>query len=87
MGEYKSMVEAPTGWLGSIPEHWECKKIGSLFSERKTKVSDADYRNKYYTRTVYQTRKFISYWWPIPQDDIDKNWNLVQTPDWTVGNQ
>lgn len=36
---------------------------------------------------VYQTRKFISYWWPIPQDDIDKNWNLVQTPDWTVGNQ
>ena len=43
MGEYKSMVEAPTGWLGSLPEHWECKKIGSLFSERKTKVSDADY--------------------------------------------
>ena len=43
MGEYKSMVEAPTGLLGSIPEHWECKKIGSLFSERKTKVSDADY--------------------------------------------
>lgn len=43
MGEYKSMVEAPTGWLGSIPEHWKCKKIGSLFSERKTKVSDADY--------------------------------------------
>ena len=43
MGEYKSMVAAPTGWLGSIPEHWECKKIGSLFSERKTKVSDADY--------------------------------------------
>lgn len=39
MGEYKSMVAAPTGWLGSIPEHWECKKIGSLFSERKTKVS------------------------------------------------
>ena len=43
MGDYKSMVKAPTGWLGSIPEHWECKKIGSLFSERKTKVSDADY--------------------------------------------
>ena len=43
MGEYKSMVEAPSGWLGSLPEHWECKKIGSLFSERKTKVSDADY--------------------------------------------
>lgn len=43
MGKYKSMVKAPTGWLGQIPEHWECKKIGSLFSERKTKVSDTDY--------------------------------------------
>ena len=30
-------------WLGDLPEHWECKKIGSLFSERKTKVSDKDY--------------------------------------------
>ncbi len=30
-------------WLGELPSHWECKKIGSLFSERKTKVSDKDY--------------------------------------------
>lgn len=30
MGEYKSMVAAPTGWLGSIPEHWECKKINVI---------------------------------------------------------
>lgn len=26
-----------------IPEHWETKKIGSLFVERKEKVSDKDY--------------------------------------------
>lgn len=30
-------------WLGEIPSHWNCKKIGSLFSERKVKVSDKDY--------------------------------------------
>lgn len=30
-------------WLGEIPSHWDCKKIGSLFTERKVKVSDKDY--------------------------------------------
>lgn len=39
-------------------------------------------RDNYYKRTVYQTRKFISYWFPIPQDDIDKNTNLRQLPGW-----
>lgn len=43
MGEYKAMLKAPADWIGQIPEHWECKKIGSLFTERKTKVSDTDY--------------------------------------------
>lgn len=35
----------PTGiaWLPQIPKHWNYQKIGSLFSERKTKVSDKDY--------------------------------------------
>lgn len=42
----------------------------------------ADNKEDFYKRTKYQTRKFISYWWPIPQDDIDKNTNLVQIPDW-----
>ena len=41
-----------------------------------------DARDEYYKRTAYQTRKFISYWWPIPQDDIDKNTNLRQLPGW-----
>ena len=39
-------------------------------------------RDEYYKRTLYQTRRFISYWWPIPQDDIDKNTNLRQLPGW-----
>lgn len=43
MGEYRSMIKAPADWLGKIPQHWGCKKIGSLFFERKTKVSDTDY--------------------------------------------
>lgn len=30
-------------WPGVIPLHWDCKKVGSLFTERKVKVSDKDY--------------------------------------------
>lgn len=30
-------------WLEALPPHWECKKIGALFTERKVKVSDKDY--------------------------------------------
>ena len=45
-------------------------------------LADKDHRDDFYKRTRYQTRKFISYWWTIPQDDIDKNTNLVQIPDW-----
>lgn len=39
-------------------------------------------RDDYYKRTRYQTRVFRSYWWPVPQDDIDKNTNLRQLPGW-----
>lgn len=43
MKQYCEMAAVPTEWLYALPTHWDCKKIGSLFSERKTKVSDKDY--------------------------------------------
>lgn len=43
MIRYESYSSTGVKWLGAIPTTWECKKIGSLFSERKTKVSDKDY--------------------------------------------
>lgn len=39
-------------------------------------------KEDFYVRTQYQKRKFLSYWWPIPQDDIDRNTNLRQLPGW-----
>lgn len=30
-------------WLGEIPAHWEIKRLGSYFKERRTKVSDKYY--------------------------------------------
>ena len=43
MLRYEKYVSAPASWIGTLPSHWEIKKIGSLFTERKTKVSDIDY--------------------------------------------
>lgn len=40
---YEYKISVPTKWLETLPAHWKCKKIGSLFSERKIKVSDKEY--------------------------------------------
>ncbi len=37
-------------------------------------------KEDYYVRTKYQTRKLVSLWWFVPQDDIDRNPNLRQLP-------
>ena len=37
------MKDSGISWIGMIPEHWETKKIGSLFIERREKVSDKEY--------------------------------------------
>ena len=43
MQKYAEYAPSPAVWLGLLPAHWECKKIGALFSERKEKVSDKEY--------------------------------------------
>lgn len=43
MNQYCEIATVPAKWLYALPAHWGCKKIGSLFSERKVKVSDKDY--------------------------------------------
>lgn len=43
MLRYEKYISAPATWIGVMPAHWDVKKIGSLFVERKTKVSDKDF--------------------------------------------
>ena len=43
MQKYADYVTSQATWLGRLPTHWDCKKIGALFSERKVKASDKDY--------------------------------------------
>jgi type I restriction enzyme S subunit len=43
MRAYSEYCRVDAEWLGSLPSHWDCKKIGALFSQRKEKVSDKDF--------------------------------------------
>jgi type I restriction enzyme S subunit len=42
--KYAAYKDSGVEWLGEIPKHWELARLGSYFEERKTKVSDKDYR-------------------------------------------
>jgi type I restriction enzyme S subunit len=45
-GRYKAYPEyqdSGVKWLGRLPSHWEAKRLGQFFSERREKVSDKDY--------------------------------------------
>ena len=39
----REMKASGIEWLGSIPSSWALSKLGTLYTERKTKVSDLDY--------------------------------------------
>ncbi len=43
MKKYEEYSPSGVKWLGDLPSAWDCKKIGSLFSQRKTKVSDKEF--------------------------------------------
>ncbi len=46
MGNYQVYPEykdSGVEWLGELPEHWEIKRLGYFFEERREKVSDKEY--------------------------------------------
>lgn len=43
MRTYDTYKDSGISWLGQIPSHWDVKRLGSYFTERRQKVSDKDY--------------------------------------------
>jgi type I restriction enzyme S subunit len=41
--QYAEYKDSGVEWLGEIPSHWEAKRLGQFFKERREKVSDKDY--------------------------------------------
>lgn len=40
---YPKYKDSGVEWLGEVPEHWEVRRLGHYFSERREKVSDTQY--------------------------------------------
>ena len=40
---YPKYKDSGVDWLGDVPDHWELKRIGYYFKERREKVSDKDF--------------------------------------------
>lgn len=40
----RSMKDSGVEWIGQIPTDWSISRIGSCYTERRTKVSDVDYQ-------------------------------------------
>lgn len=43
MHRYESYKDSGVDWVGIVPTHWSVTRLGSLFEERRTKVSDEDF--------------------------------------------
>lgn len=44
MAEYSEYKDSGQQWLGMVPSHWKVDKISAHFQERKTTVSDIDFK-------------------------------------------
>jgi len=40
---YPTCKNSGVAWLGEVPEHWEIRRVGHYFAERREKVSDKDF--------------------------------------------
>jgi type I restriction enzyme S subunit len=41
---YSTYRDSGLNWLGEVPEHWDLRRLGYYFGERREKVSDRDYQ-------------------------------------------
>lgn len=43
MPKYEAYKDSRVDWIGDVPSDWEITRLGAVFEERRTKVSDIDY--------------------------------------------
>ena len=41
--KYAQYKDSGVAWLGSVPTHWNVRRLGYYFDERREKVSDKDF--------------------------------------------
>ena len=69
-------------WIGDIPNTWKLVRIGNLFTERKQKVSDKDYRPLSVTKTGIHPQLES-----VAKTDDGDNRKLVRAGDFVINSR
>ena len=82
MEKYEHYKDSGEKWLGQVPSHWEVKRLGSYFTERRVKVSDKDFA------ALSVTKKGI---FPqlenVAKSNDSDNRKLVKTGDFVINSR
>lgn len=76
------MKNSGVAWLGQVPEHWEVKRIASLFVERRQKVSDKDFPALSVTKLGV-----FPQWENVAKTDNGDNRKLVRKDDFVINSR
>ena len=82
MKRYDSYKDSGVKWLGEIPSHWEVKRLGSYFTERKVKVSDKEYEPLSVTKLGV-----FPQWENVAKTNDGDNRKLVKRGDFVINSR
>lgn len=82
MKRYDSYKESGVKWLGEIPSHWEVKRLGCFFTERKVKVSDKEYEPLSVTKLGV-----FPQWENVAKTNDGDNRKLVKRGDFVINSR
>jgi len=82
MKRYDSYKDSGVKWLGEIPSHWEVKRLGSYFTERRVKVSDEEYEPLSVTKLGVFTQ-----WENVAKSNDGDNRKLVKRGDFVINSR
>lgn len=82
MKRYDSYKESGVKWLGEIPSHWEVKRLGSYFIERRVKVSDEEYEPLSVTKLGV-----FPQWENVAKSNDGDNRKLVKKGDFVINSR
>lgn len=82
MKRYDSYKDSGVRWLGDIPSHWEVKRLGSYFTERRVKVSDKEYEPLSVTKLGV-----FPQWENVAKTNDGDNRKLVRKGDFVINSR
>jgi len=82
MRTYDTYKDSGIAWLGQIPSHWEVKRLGSFFNERRQKVSDKDFEPLSVTKLG-----IFPQWENVAKTNDGDNRKLVRKGDFVINSR